>query len=479
MIITQHNILNIKIDDVEFEILKSIDEYFTASVPNAHFMPQVRAGIWNGKVNLFNLQQQSLPYGLLGDLLKYVKKMYPNEYIGINSNVKGLYRGVEVIPNYNLTRFPYYYQKDCVEAALKYSKGIIRSATSSGKSLIISYIIKTLMENKLTKHSLIVVPTVALVSQFTSDMIEYGIDKELIGNVYEGHDDFDKDIVISTWQSLMKNHKFLPNYTCVIWDEVHLIKSTELTKIAKKATHATYRLGFTGTLPSDRLDMLNIKSYLGPVIREYGSGQLSEEGYISKANINVVHYNHGEDFPGEYNEIKEMAFQNKSRLKLLSEIAISVDSNILILVGLVEKEGQVLLDYIKNKTKKTTVFLSGKDKVEDREYWRKECGTRKDIILIATYGIFSTGINIPSLKYVILGSPFKSEIRVLQSIGRALRLHADKENGAIIYDIIDDCKYLDKHGLKRLKYYKNEGFKVNEYTIGATDLLLNGTYKLP
>lgn len=478
MIISQYDVLNIKID-AEFEILKSIDEYFTVSVPNAHFMPAVRAGIWNGKVKLFNLQQQSLPYGLLGDLLKYFKKLYSDEHISIDSNVKNLYKGTEVIPKYNLSKIPYYYQADCIEACLKFSKGIIRSATSSGKSLIITYIIKTLMENNLTKHSLIVVPTVALVEQFYGDMVEYDIDESKLGKVYEGHDDYDKEIVISTWQSLMTNHRFLPNYNCVIFDEVHLVKSTELTKIAKKATHAIYRLGFTGTLPHDRLDLLNIKSYLGPVLREYSSGQLSEEGFISKANINVIHFNHGEDFVGEYNEIKEQTFQNKARLKLLSEITSNVDSNILILVGLVEKEGQVLLDYIKDKTSKTVIFLSGKDKVEVREYWRKECEVRKDIILIATYQIFSTGINIPSLKFVILGSPFKSEIRVLQSIGRALRLHVDKAHGAVIYDIIDDCKYLDKHGLKRLKYYKNEGFKITEFNLHASDLLLNGCYQLP
>lgn len=478
MLISQYDNLNIKVD-TEQEKLDGISDFFTAMVPNCYHMPLYRSGVWDGKVRLFDKAKQALPYGLLSDLLKYYKKLYPDEPVNIDNSVKTMYKGNDVLPDYNLSRFPYYYQKDCIEACLKYSKGIIRSATASGKSLIIAYIIKTLMENNLVKHSLIVVPTVALVAQFTKDMVDYGIDRNTIGNVYEGHSDFDHEIVISTWQSLMKNHRFLPNYNCVIFDEVHLVKSTELTKIAKKATHATYRLGFTGTLPHDRLDLLNIKSYLGPVLREYGSGQLSEEGFISKANINVIKYNHGEDYNGEYNEIKELAFQNKARLKLLSDIANGVESNILILVGLVEKEGQLLLDYIKDKTSKTVIFLSGKDKVDVREFWRNECEVKKDIILIATYGIFSTGLNIPSLKYVVLGSPFKSEIRVLQSIGRALRLHADKVDGAIIYDIIDECKYLDKHGNKRLKYYKNENFKVTEFDFSASSLLLDGCYILP
>ncbi len=478
MIITLHDILHLKIDD-SLENLNSICDNFTLYVPNYYHMNLYKMGRWDGKIRLFNTTNQTLPYGLLNDLIKYYKKVFPNEKIKISNDVTSIYKGIDLKPTYNLSKEPFYYQKDCIETALKYSKGLIRSATASGKSLTIAYIIKTLIENELSKHSIIVVPTISLVLQFQKDLIEYGIDRNLIGLVYENCKDFNKEIVISTWQSLMKNHRFLPNYDTIIFDEVHLVKSQELTKIAKACTHANYRLGFTGTLPSVKLDLLNIKAYIGPLLREYGPGQLSEEGYISKCNINILNFSYDIDFDGEYDEIKKNVFQHKLRLRLLSDIANKADSNILILVGQVENEGEILFDYIKNKTDKTVVFLHGKSKPEDREFWRLECEKRKNIILIATYGIMSTGSNIPSLKYVILGSPFKSEIRVLQSIGRALRKHSDKINGAIIYDIIDDCKYLNVHGNKRIKYYKNESFSVNEYNLSTNDLLIDGGYQIP
>jgi superfamily II DNA or RNA helicase len=98
--------------------------------------------------------------------------------------------------------------------------------------------------------------------------------------------------------------------------------------------------------------------------------------------------------------------------------------------------------------------------LKDREFWRAECEKRKNIILIATYGLLQSGTNIKSLKYILLASPFKSKIRVLQSIGRSLRKHSDKTDGAIIYDIIDNCKILDDHGRKRLKYYELEDFDI-------------------
>lgn len=474
MIIKLFDKLHLKIQEDDLEKLKEIDSFFTAYVPNYYHMPNFRAGIWDGKVRLFTISNQTLPYGLMAELIKFYKKNIPDEHITITDDVKSLYKGKEIIPNYNLSKYPFYYQQDCIETALKYSKGLIRSATASGKSLIISYIIKTLMENNLTKHSLIIVPTIGLVEQFYGDMIDYGIDKNIIGRVYEKYKEFDSTITISTWQTLMNNHRFLPNYDCVIFDECHQVKSQELTKIAKHCTHAIYRLGFTGTLPHNKLDLYNIKSYIGPILKEYGPGQLSEEGFISKCNINAIQLIYSEEFNGEYNDIKKAVFQHPLRLQLLCDIANKVDSNVLILVGQVEKEGKILYNFIKEKTTKTVVFLSGKSKVEEREYWRKICEEKQDIILIATYGIFALGLNIPSLKYVILGSPFKSEIRVLQSIGRALRLHINKIDGAVIYDIIDDCKYLHSHGKKRLKYYENEKFDIKKFEFSIIDLLLTG-----
>ena len=150
-------------------------------------------------------------------------------------------------------------------------------------------------------------------------------------------------------------------------------------------------------------------------------------------------------------------------MKIITDLSKRTNDNVLILVGLVEKEGEILYEYIKNNTEnKTVVFLSGKTSVDVREEWRKKLNEEKNIIMIATYGIASTGLNIPSLKHLILASPFKSEIRTLQSIGRALRLHSSKTKGAIIYDIIDNTRYLSRHGKKRLEYYKAEKFNLIE-----------------
>jgi superfamily II DNA or RNA helicase len=289
--------------------------------------------------------------------------------------------------------------------------------------------------------------------------------KYSIGRVHGKSKEWDENIVVSTWQTLMRHHDKLKQYGAVIVDECHGVKSFQLKKILVKAINADYRLGFTGTLHAGKLDNLNTQSYLGPVIANYSSGFLAEKGYISKCNIKVINIEYQEVLEGTYDEVKDLVFTNQYRLNVIKKVVNQLDHNVLILVGKVEKEGDYLKNWLQGVTKKEIVFLSGRDSIEEREKWRKACLKRKDIILIATYGIFATGVNIPNLKYIMFGAPFKSKIRVLQSIGRALRKHANKKEGAVIYDIHDHTKYLGKHGNVRFRYYGVEGFETDEIVL--------------
>jgi len=460
----------IQIDTTDYTYLRQLKDYFTDHVDGYFFMPKFQSGLWNGKISLFSPTTRSLPYGLLGDWMIFHKKNFRDVPYTLEDDVKKLFKGCNIPPVYDLTLFPYDYQQDCITMALKYARGILRVATAAGKSLIISYIIKTLIENDVTKSHLIIVPTIGLVEQFYGDMSEYGIDSNIIGRVYEKYKEFDKKIVISTWQTLSKNHDKLKRYECVIVDECHGAKAHEIATILKKCETATYRLGLTGTLPSSKLDLWNVKAYLGPILKEYSSGELAERGYISKCNIKVINIEYSTDYDGAYDEVKDMVFTNDFRLSVVYKLVHDSDHNILLLVGKVEKEGEFLKRYLEG-CEKEVIFLSGRNKVEDREYWRKECMNRDNIALIATYGIFQLGINIPNLKYIVLAAPFKSKIRVLQSIGRSLRIFANKADGAVIYDIADDVKYLDDHSIKRLRHYDLEKFGVEESTIKEGSLI--------
>jgi superfamily II DNA or RNA helicase len=197
------------------------------------------------------------------------------------------------------------------------------------------------------------------------------------------------------------------------------------------------------------------------VIREYSAGFLADQGYISKCTVNVLNLEYDSEYTGDYHQIRDEVFRNEYRLKMIKYLAQNLDHNVLLLVDKVEKEGEFLEQYLTNIGKEV-VFLSGRDDVDVREKWRHECMKRDDICLIATYGIFTMGINIPNLKYIVLAAPFKAKIRILQSIGRSLRKHADKESGAQIFDITDQVKFFNKYGIIRIRYYDSEDFEVKE-----------------
>jgi superfamily II DNA or RNA helicase len=454
----------IRVKSNHHDYLSDMNEEFAIHVKNYFFMGKYKAGIWDGKVH-FLTEAGLLPYGLLLDYIRTHKKLYPNIPLELDNGVKSLFKGHDIDISYDLSLYPRPYQKEAIEVCLKHSKGIIRSATASGKSLVISYIIYNLIKNRSitnVRKALIIVPSVQLVEQFRTDMIEYGLPESIIGKIYTGHKDWDKNIVISTWQSLQNNHDKLNIFDVVIGDECHQVKATELKKIFSKVK-AHYRIGFTGTLPNHITELYSVKSFLGPVLREYPSGFLAEQGFISKCNVKIIRMKYDFIESGIYRDIKKEVFYNLHRLDTIGRIVKESDENILLLVSYIA-EGKKLVQVLNRLAQnKEVIFLSGKDKVDLREEWRQKMIKERNIALIATYGIFQQGINIPNLKYAMLASPVKSKIRTLQSVGRTLRLHENKEeSGAIIYDIIDEVKFLKKHGQRRLEYYESEGFDIEE-----------------
>ena len=363
--------LTIQIQTEDMDYYDTMRDEFTRFVKGFRFVPAYRSGVWSGKVCMIHEFRRTFPYGILLDYMRTHHKNFPRISLKLDPLVSELFRGSKLKPIYNLKFKPRPYQKDCIEASLKHTKGIIRSATASGKSLVIAYIIKTLLENGQINKGIIIVPSKSLIRQFHGDLVDYGFKDEVIGEVFSEKKQWDRDIVISTWQSLTRASNNLKSFECVIVDETHGAKAHELKNLLSKSP-AKYRLGFTGTMPNNSLDAWNTKAYLGPVIREYPSGFLAEQGYISKCTVNMMHIDYKTEFDGVYHEVRDSVFQNPYRLKLIYQLVDKLDHNVLLLVDKVKKEGELLEKYLKERTDKTVVFLSGKDSVNEREKWRKE-----------------------------------------------------------------------------------------------------------
>lgn len=461
--LTLQNKSDIKIDTNDERILRDIRDQFTYYEEGFQFTYRYKANLWDGKTSLFKTSNRTLPYGLFFELFRFLKLQGLSKQLVIDDSIKNIFKATDNIDiKYDLKYEPFYYQDETIKDAIQKTRGLYQLPTSSGKSLIISYIINNLYNNKITKSNLIIVPTLSLIEQFRSDLIDYGIDESIIGRVNKDHKQFDAPIVISTWQSLKNNIEKLDRFDLAICDEVHLGKASSINKIMQKCSqHAKYVLGFTGTMPSKPLEKLKVQNYIGPVWKTYSSKKLSDEGYLSKCNIRQIKLKYLDSYTGDYNSIKRDIVQNDYRLKVIKSIANKMDF-LLILVERVKDEGEVIAEYLKENIKdKEIIFLSGRDKALIREAWRKNMESNGNLIIIATYGIFSTGVNIKSLKNVLLISSSKSKIRILQSIGRSLRKHDNKKDeGATIWDLWDQVKNLRDHGRSRDRFYKNEEFDI-------------------
>jgi superfamily II DNA or RNA helicase len=463
-----YNHLWIKVDCDDRRLLYDIEDYMTDYKKGYQFMPKYKAGIWDGKISIFNKPTRTFPYGLFVDVVKHIKKDWGSDQLNITvePEIYDMF-GYKSKPSfhYDLAFPPYPYQQECIEALVKYTKGIVVVATAGGKSLIISYIIRNLPPEQ--SKSLIIVPTLQLVDQFKGDMIEYGFPENTIGCVNSNLKEFDKPVVVSTWQSLKNQIDKLELFDAVICDEVHTAQADTITEILKNCPNAKYRFGVTGTLPTNRLDAMNVKSFIGPNLKTFTGKDLADLGYVSKCVIKQLRINYKSKFDSDYHGIRDGVFTNPFRLSVIKGLVKKSNNSVLILIEKVEKEGEVLERYLREQLPdREVIFLSGRDKSDVRDLWRKDMNNRKDIVCIATYPIFQQGVNIPSLREIILASSTKSFIRVIQSLGRTLRKHVSKElGGAVLWDICDNVKHLKDHANKRFKHYIKEKHDVEELEI--------------
>jgi len=460
----------------EASVAQELCDFFTFTVPGHTFMPAYRMKIWDGKIRLFNIHNRLL----YGGLLEYVfifaeKRNYEVKPDGDWWKPRKIEKNEEFLKSLKLPFEPRDYQLDGFHHALSYKKSLLVSPTASGKSLIIYLIVRA-----LNVKTLIIVPTTSLVSQLYSDFQEYGWDSaKYCHQVYAGQDKVsDKQVVISTWQSIYKlNKKIFEPYKVVIGDEAHGFKSKSLTSIMTKCVNAGYRIGTTGTLDGTQTHKLVLEGLFGKVYKVTTTKKLIDQKQLAPFRIEILVLKYPDVICEQFKQIKyadeiEFLVGHEKRNKYIRSLVLSLDGNTLLLFRLVKKHGRILYDMIKEKTDddRKTFFVFGGTETEVREQIRAIAETEQDAIIVASYGVFSTGINIRNLHNIVFASPSKSRIRNLQSIGRGLRL-SDNNQETVLYDITDDLRwknrknYAYRHHEDRMKIYEEEKFPYKIHNI--------------
>ena len=480
LVISKSNEVFLKIN-TEPHIDYELRDHFKFEVEGAKFMPQYRNKYWNGEIHLYDIRSKQIYVGLLDKIVQFCKnygysyKFEDNKYYGTpyEENEQISYEGVKDYMQSICSHQPRKYQVEGVYGALKHNRKLLISPTASGKSLMIYSLVRYYVDKG--QKILLIVPTTSLVEQMYKDFEDYGWNVEsYCHRIYSGREKSnDAPVTITTWQSVYKlDRSFFEEYNVVIGDEAHLFKSKSLISIMTKLHHAKYRFGFTGTLDGTQTHKWVLEGLFGPSYKVTRTEELMRQGHLSQLDIQCLVLKHKPQTFEAYNDEIEYLISHEQRNKFITNLALDLKGNSLVLYSRVEAHGAVLYDKInKNKRDDRKVFfVHGGVDAEEREQVREITERENNAIIVASYGTFSTGINIKNLHNVIFASPSKSRIRNLQSIGRVLRKGKDKVK-ATLYDISDDCStkskrnYTLNHFIERIKTYNEEKFNYEIITI--------------
>jgi len=479
--VSKKNEVHLKIE-TEPGISQELNDFFTFEVPGARFMPLYRSRMWDGKARLYNMYRQELYVGLLPYLKEFADTLeYPLE---INIEDIGDPLSVQYVENFakNLKLQSggkdieiRDYQVEAVKHAINNGRALLLSPTASGKSLIIYNLIR--YHQHLNRKQLVIVPTTSLVEQMYGDFQDYATAddwavSENCHRIYGGKEKSNEyPITISTWQSIYKFPKsWFDKFDVIYGDEAHLFKAKSLTTILDKCVNAKYRIGTTGTLDGTKTHKLVLEGVFGQVKKVITTKKLMDTNQVADLNIVAMVL----DYPDEDRKaVKGMTYQeemdwlvtNHRRNIVIRNLSITQEGNTLVLFQFVEKHGKTLHDMISKKCPDRKVFfVFGGTDTDTREQIRAITEKETDAIIIASYGTFSTGINIRNLHNIVFASPSKSRIRNLQSIGRGLR-KGDNKVSCNLFDIGDDLQWKSKknytliHMVERIKLYNEEKFK--------------------
>jgi len=468
--------------ECEKGLAQELSAYFEFYVPGYQFTPAYKNRLWDGRIRLADLRTFTIYHGLVPYIEVFCKergyKLAVDSAIAVTENFS-LNEAQEFANTLGLPHEVRDYQLSSFVHAIRNRRILLLSPTGSGKSLILYLIMRYLMESDL-KRGLLIVPTTSLVEQMYTDFKDYGFDSETYCHrQYAGKDKHtNKFLTITTWQSIYKNDpSYFEQFDFVLGDEAHQFKAKSLTTILSGCTNAKYRVGTTGTLDGTQTHKLVLEGLFGPVYRATSTAELIENGQLASFRIKCLILKYPDPICKEardwnYNQEMDYIVRYQARNEFIKNLVMSLKGNTLVLFQYVEKHGRDLHALIKAHAgkKRNVFFVFGGTDTEVRESVRSITEKEKDAIIVASYGTFSTGVNIRNLHNVIFASPSKSRVRNLQSIGRGLRLGDDKTE-AILFDIADDFRtgkfvnYTLQHFIERVKIYDEEKFEYKFYNI--------------
>lgn len=448
------NEIQARIGGLRPEHIKVLYDQFGIFVDGYRYMPAFQLRRWDGKNHFFS--ETGITYTkLLPEIIPYLsswsydfafedkRQALPIIKERIDESFFG--EGVRTIRPY---------QVEVVNKVLDAGSGFALCATGSGKTMMCAAIAAILFHNHL--QTIIIVPSTDLVDQTAKEFREFFKNFDITVGTYSGDEkNIDEPIVIATWQSLQNAPHYMAFFQAVIVDEAHGTKAEVIRELINKhGSHIGYRYGVTGTMPKSEADQYALKVSIGTVCAEVSAAWLIENGYLSSLDITPIETMDFDNELPDYASEKSYVSKNEGRLEALAKLIMQKRDeigNTMVLVNSVA-QGQNLAELIPN-----SVFLFGESDKRERAENYAQYAEQDGLIVIATFGIASTGISIDRIFALFLIDSGKSFIRAIQSIGRGLRKKGDKAH-VNVFDIYSRLKFGKKHFKARKDYYKGAGY---------------------
>lgn len=494
-----HDFSHVSIDCDESTFYE-LRDFFSFEADGYKFNPKFRYGQWDGRIRLLDYNRL-LPFGLVGQIKKfcdnmgykawYDPKIFEKETLSREQfdewlSKLDIYSGSTKIE-------PHWYQKDAIFEGIVNRRRILNLPTSAGKSLIQALLTRYYLENYEGKI-LIIVPTTALTTQLANDFVDYRLfNHDMIQKIGGGADKKDKfksdaPIVVGTWQTVVKKPKeWFSQFGMMMNDECHLSTGVSLSKIITGLNNCAFKFGLSGSLRDGKANIMQYVGMFGEIFKPVSTAKLMEDGQVTELKINSIFLRYPNEFATKlkgktYQEEIKVITGLKRRNKWIAQLAVKLakkEENTFVMFKHVT-HGKELFEMIKELGHEKVYYVSGEVDTATRNALKEMAENGKGIILVASYGVFSTGISVKNLHHVILAHGVKSKIIVLQTIGRVLRKHGSKAI-ATVWDIIDDAgvepktktakkkythlNYLLRHGIDRIQRYADEKFNYVMKTI--------------
>jgi superfamily II DNA or RNA helicase len=464
--------VNVKLSGLELPERQKIVNKFKYEIPGARHLPAVRLGRWDGKVSFAQLGGSTYT-NLLPEILPIIDAAGYDIELDDRRDYNTTFKFDEVKEDsYSHIMWPTGhvmegkpimlrdYQVHAINTYLQNPQSIQSLPTGAGKTIICASLSQRCEQYGRT---LIIVPNKDLVRQTEEDYRNLGLD---CGVFFGTRKEYNKQHTICTWQSLNSMFKkskageavvditeFIEGVVCVIVDEVHSAKADVLkTLLTSTMARMPIRWGLTGTIPKEEFEFRSLQVSIGEIVNKLAASDLQDAGVLANCHVKILQLVDHSEFPTYQQEYKYLV-SNADRLAAIAQQIPSAENNgnTLILVNWIAT-GEALASLIPD-----SVFLHGATSSDERKGHYKEVANVDNKTIIATYGIAAVGLNIPRIFNLVLFEPGKSFVRVIQSIGRGLRMADDKDFVQIL-DITSNCRFSKRHLLARKKFYSEANY---------------------